>query len=100
MQMLNIDVKQAATVLATFVNDHRQNKSNGLAVTYTITGSLKNGQLSVMLVKEENINNTKALFKNVSSESVYSMQKHKQIDAGIISLVDNIKAYNPEHCNM
>lgn len=100
MGMLNIDTQQANTLLTTFVNDHCQDKSNKLAVTYTIIGNLTNGRLSVMLVKQENLADTKVLFKTVCGQNVYSIQKHKSIDDSTISIVDNFSTYNPEQCDM
>lgn len=99
MRMLHIDAQEANKLLTTFVNDHRQNKSDELGVTHTIMGNLKNDELKVILVREENVVNTKACFKTIHGENIYSVQKHKNIDAGTISLGDHFNTYNPEHCD-
>lgn len=95
--MLNIDAQEATKLLTVIVNDHRQSKSDELAVTFAITGLSNTGELKVILAKEENLPDIKTSFKTISSENIYSIQKHKNIDANSISLVDGFNAYNPEN---
>lgn len=57
-----------------------------------ISGVLKSDQLSVQLVKESELPTVRDLFREVSGENLYSIQKCKDVDLHAISLVDSFDA--------
>lgn len=87
-EIFNISVQDVKTLLDTCVTDNRQLKTADIAVTYVISGVLANGKLGVILAQECELAEKRALFKNISNETIYSIQKSKDIDLNAIGLVD------------
>lgn len=85
--LLNIKIHDAKKVLQVFVDDQKQVGKN-VAVTYVVTGVLKNGELVVKLVREDDLPGIEQLFKEISSKVIYSVQKSEMIDTNIVASVN------------
>lgn len=86
---LGISFQNARDLLSKYVKDQRQLKPDELAVTYVISGILKdNGKKGVFMVKETDIKEKRNLFDTNPMEVIYSVQKNKNVDFNIIALVD------------
>lgn len=65
--------------------------SDNIQPTYVLTGLGKNdGKITVVQVNENTINDEKGTLKEVFSESVFSIQKAKDINYNVITLVDPV----------
>lgn len=65
--------------------------SDNIQPTFVLTGLGKNaGKITVVQVNENTINDEKAALKDVFSESVFSLQKAKDINYNVITLVDPV----------
>lgn len=76
---MKVTIKDASKLLQTFAEDQKQTKKS-VALTYVISGVLKDGDLGVRLVKEEDVKEKEQLFKTVSSKIIYSVQKNGSTD--------------------
>ncbi|XP_044269366.1 uncharacterized protein LOC123014363 isoform X2 [Tribolium madens] len=86
---LKISLSEATTLLKQFFEDSSKLKLGELHSTYLLCGSLKDNKGSVIyLVKDEDLQEKRDLFKNISSEVIYSVQKAKQIDYNMIALTN------------
>ncbi|CAH0547450.1 unnamed protein product [Brassicogethes aeneus] len=90
--LLKINIQKAKDLLSKYVKDNKKH----LAITYIITGVLKdNTETAVCIVKEEDLDRKKEAFKNVSGETIYSVQKNKNIDFNVISLATRDELEKP-----
>lgn len=90
-EVLNITVQDANKLLQIFAQDQKQTSTN-VKATYVLSGILSNGSLGVRLVKEDDLQDKKQLFKTLSDEVLYSLQKSKSIDLYNIASVNGIDA--------
>ncbi|KYB28926.1 hypothetical protein TcasGA2_TC032354 [Tribolium castaneum] len=87
---LKISLSEATRHLNQFIEDSPKLKLGELHCTYLLCGALKDKQGSVIyLVRDEDLQEKKDLFENISSEVVYSVQKARQIDYNMIALTDS-----------
>lgn len=76
-------------MLKKYIEDQRKIKPNELAITYVLTGTLKDSKgEAVVMVKEPDLQAKRDLFVTLASEVIFSVQKSKNIDFNVIALVD------------
>ncbi|KAJ8953986.1 hypothetical protein NQ314_007179 [Rhamnusium bicolor] len=85
---LGISLQNSRKLINKYVEDQRKLKPDELAVTYVLTGILKDKRKGVFIVKEDNFEEKQGLFENVPHTVVYSVQKCKHVDFNVIALVD------------
>lgn len=86
--ILNIPIQDSQTLLSKYLEDNKKLKPEYLAATYVLTGTLRNDQGVVCLVKDTDRKCKKNEFKEIASERIYSLQKSKDVDFNIVALVD------------
>lgn len=87
---LKISLKDANNLLTQFIKDYPKLKLGEIYSTYLLCGTLKDNKgAAINLVKGQDLEQKRALFDNVSSEVIYSVQKAKQIDYNLIALTDS-----------
>lgn len=86
---LGISLQNSRNLISKYVEDQRKLKPDELAVTYVISGTLKdNGKRGIFMVKETDVKEKKTSFETNCREVIYSVQKNKNVDFNIIALVD------------
>lgn len=90
-ELLNIAVQDAKKLLETFAEDQAKTTCK-VTSTHILSGVLKDGNLGVMLVKEHELKGKKELFKIVSSQVLYSLQKSDSIDVYSVVAVNGFDA--------
>ncbi|XP_076042362.1 uncharacterized protein LOC143026225 isoform X2 [Oratosquilla oratoria] len=90
---LSVNVNLAKQMLYHFVEKEREKKKDCLSVTYLVTGVAKerNGILpahKVLVVEEDRLEKVKASLKEVQCVHVYSVQKYKIKDLGVLYTSD------------
>lgn len=86
-ELLNVSVQDASKLLQTFAGDQKE-VQNRVTATYVISGVLKDGNLGVRLVKQDELIEKEQMFQTVSSKVLYSLQKSNSIDLNSIALVN------------
>ncbi|XP_072382492.1 uncharacterized protein PolD3 [Diabrotica undecimpunctata] len=87
---LKVSIQDAKYLLAKYVKDQRKLNPKQLAVTYVLTGVLHGKGNAVIIVKETDLEEKRSLFDNVESETLFSVQKCKEIDLNSLSLVYDV----------
>ncbi|KAJ8958171.1 hypothetical protein NQ318_006110 [Aromia moschata] len=88
-----ISIQNSRKLITKYAEDQRKLKSDELAVTYVLTGVLKDtGARGVFMVKEEDLERKQELFENELYKLIYSIQKCRHINFNIIALVDMLDA--------
>lgn len=85
---LNIPVQDSVRILNKYLEDNRKLKPDCLAATYVLVGTRKNEKCVVCLVKEIDVKSKRDDFKEITSETLYSLQKSKDVDLNIVDLAD------------
>lgn len=84
---LNVTIQEAETLLEKLIKTTE--KTEKLACTYILTGPLKSsGNKSVLLAKDDNLEEKRLLFENIESQVLCSVQKSKNIDLNQICTID------------
>lgn len=78
-ELLNVSVQDANKLLQTFAGDQKVVQKS-VTATYIVSGVLKDGNLGVRLLKQDELVEKKHMFKTVSNEVLYSLQKCNSID--------------------
>jgi len=92
---LDITATDAKKLLQQYVTDQRDLKPNALAVTYSLTGLLEDHTLGITVVKEDELDDKKDCFETVLKQEIYSVQKSKEVDLNVMSLVDYFDMHHP-----
>ncbi|XP_022197557.2 DNA polymerase delta subunit 3 isoform X2 [Nilaparvata lugens] len=90
---LKIHVNTSKKLLYSYANTH--DKEN-LGICYLIAGEMEDGSCHVMICRKKDLSKTKALFKNVTSQHVYSVQK-RDTDADL-NVILNSPVKRIEEC--
>ncbi|XP_018574295.1 DNA polymerase delta subunit 3 [Anoplophora glabripennis] len=86
---LGVSIHNSRNLISKYVEDQRKLKPDELAVTYVVSGTLKeNARKGVFMVKEVDLKEKKNIFEANLCEVIYSVQKNKNVDFNIIALVD------------
>lgn len=88
-------MQDASKILQTFVSNQKTTSTN-ITATYIVSGVLKDGSLGVKLVKEEELPEKRELFKTISSEVLYSVQKSNIVDIYSVASVNGFDASSPQ----
>lgn len=87
---LEINANTARALLQRYIADKKQIGADNFSATYLVAGILHSSTY-VTVVKDTQLEAKLSLFETVSSQQIYSVQKAKDIDLSVLSLVD---AYN------
>lgn len=86
---MGIPIQDSSNILKKYIEDRRKLNSSELAVTYVLTGILKDAKSTVVfMVKEPDLPRKRDLLEKIVSEVVFSVQKSKNVDFNIVALVD------------
>lgn len=91
---MGISINDSKILLNQYVTDNRNLKPNSLGITYVICGKLRDNGEIIKVVKESELERTEKRFTEVFSKEIYSIQKSKDVDLNIITMVDSFNIHH------
>lgn len=86
--ILSIPVSEADILLKQYFTDMK-NHVKTINASYILIGVLTGGnKLSIVLSKDQELPEKRKLFKSISCEEIYSIQKHKDFNVNALTYVE------------
>ncbi|KAB0796107.1 hypothetical protein PPYR_10168 [Photinus pyralis] len=84
----NVTAKESKLLLDQFIETNRKAHPRSLALTYILSGLREHKTPTVSIVKEDKLDEKKALYTGEPLCTIYSVQKCKEIDFNSVTLID------------